>query len=83
MDEYRLWVLPAAVGQDAPLFTELARPVTLSLVKTMAFSSGILALQAGRPRGVTFKIPNGAAPPAHHLVVFMVDIGHRRDIYQR
>jgi hypothetical protein len=28
----------------APLFTELARPVTLSLVKTTAFPSGILEL---------------------------------------
>ena len=44
VDEYRLWVLPAAVGQGAPLFTELARPVTLSLVKTTAFPSGILEL---------------------------------------
>jgi dihydrofolate reductase len=44
VDEYRLWVLPAAVGQGAPLFTGLARPVTLSLVKTTAFPSGILEL---------------------------------------
>ena len=44
VDEYRLWVLPAAVGRGAPLFTELARPVTLSLVKTTAFPSGILEL---------------------------------------
>jgi hypothetical protein len=67
VEEYRLWVLPAAVGQGAPLFTELARPVTLSLVKTTAFPSGRprAVLQAGRPRGVTFKIPDWAAPPAH------------------
>jgi hypothetical protein len=44
VEEYRLWVLPAAVGQGAPLFTELARPVTLSLVKNTAFPSGILEL---------------------------------------
>ena len=42
--EPRLWVLPAAVGQGAPLFTGLARPVTLSLFKTTAFPSGILEL---------------------------------------
>jgi dihydrofolate reductase len=66
LDEYRLWVLPAAVGHGAPLFTKLARPVTLSLAKTTAFPSGILELlRADRPRGVTFKIPNRAAPPAH------------------
>jgi hypothetical protein len=66
VDEYRLWVLPAAVGQGAP-FTELARPVTLSLVKTTAFPSGILELCYEPPghRGVTFKIPDRAAPPAH------------------
>jgi dihydrofolate reductase len=44
LDEYRLWVLPAAVGHGAPLFTKLARPVTLSPVKTTAFPSGILEL---------------------------------------
>ena len=44
MDEYRLWVLPAAVGQGTPLFTGLARPVTLSLARTTAFPSGILEL---------------------------------------
>jgi hypothetical protein len=44
VEEYRLWVLPAAVGQGPPLFTELARPVALSLVKTTAFPSGILEL---------------------------------------
>jgi hypothetical protein len=45
VDEYRLWMLPAAMGQGAPLFTELARPATLSLVKTTAFPSGILELR--------------------------------------
>jgi hypothetical protein len=50
-------VLPAAVGQGTTLFTGLARPVTLSLVKTTAFPSGILELcytPAGhRPAGVS------------------------------
>ena len=44
VDEYRLWVLPAAVGQGAPLFTGLARPVTLRLIKATPFPSGILEL---------------------------------------
>jgi dihydrofolate reductase len=44
VDEYRLWVLPAAVGQGAPLFTGLDRPVTLNLIKSTAFPSGILEL---------------------------------------
>jgi dihydrofolate reductase len=44
VDEYRLWVLPAAVGQGVPLFTELARPLALTLIKTTAFPSGMLEL---------------------------------------
>jgi dihydrofolate reductase len=59
VDQYRLWVLPAAAGQGAPLFTGLAHPLTLGLVKSTAFPSGILELvyspagrqdlQAGQP----------------------------------
>jgi dihydrofolate reductase len=59
VDQYRLWVLPAATGQGAPLFTGLAHPLTLRLVKSTAFPSGILELvyspaghqdrQAGQP----------------------------------
>jgi dihydrofolate reductase len=44
VDEYRLWVLPAAVGQGAPLFTGLTQPVMLRLIKTTPFPSGILEL---------------------------------------
>lgn len=45
VDQYRLWVLPAAAGQGEPLFTGLAHPLTLRLVKSTAFpSSGILEL---------------------------------------
>jgi len=59
VDQYRLWVLPAATGQGAALFTELARPLELRLVTSTAFPSGILELvytpagcqdpQAGQP----------------------------------
>ena len=52
VDEYRLWVLPAAVGQGAALFGDLASPVTLWLRASTAFPSGILELAyepAGRP----------------------------------
>jgi dihydrofolate reductase len=59
VDQYRLWVLPAAAGQGAPLFTELAHPLKLRLVESTAFPSGILELvyspadhqelQAGQP----------------------------------
>ncbi|WP_433236812.1 dihydrofolate reductase family protein [Actinomadura nitritigenes] len=44
VDEYRLWVLPAAAGRGAPLFPELDQPVNLRLVKSTAFPSGILEL---------------------------------------
>jgi dihydrofolate reductase len=43
-DEYRLWVLPAAAGQGAALFTGLARPLKLRLEKSTAFPSGTLEL---------------------------------------
>jgi len=44
VDQYRLWVLPAAAGQGAPLFTGLAHPLKLRLVNNTAFPSGILEL---------------------------------------
>ncbi|MFD0539338.1 hypothetical protein ACFQY7_41995 [Actinomadura luteofluorescens] len=44
VDEYRLWVLPAATGKGAPLFPELDQPVNLRLVKSTGFPSGILEL---------------------------------------
>jgi dihydrofolate reductase len=44
VDEYQLWVLPAAAGEGAPLFTGLAHPVALRLVSSTAFPSGILEL---------------------------------------
>jgi dihydrofolate reductase len=58
VDEYRLWVLPAATGQGAPLFTELAHPVILQLIKATAFPSGILEL-CYTPAG---HRPAGAGP---------------------
>ncbi|MCP2342195.1 dihydrofolate reductase family protein [Actinomadura rupiterrae] len=44
VDEYRLWVLPAATGKGAPLFPELDEPLKLRLVKSTAFPLGILEL---------------------------------------
>lgn len=44
VDEYRLWVLPAAVGQGEPLFTDLDRPLALRLLACKAFPSGLLEL---------------------------------------
>jgi dihydrofolate reductase len=60
VDEYRLWVLPAAAGRDEALFAGLDHPLGLRLVKSTAFSSsGVLELvyspaghqdlQAGQP----------------------------------
>jgi dihydrofolate reductase len=44
VDQYRLWVLPAAAGQGAPLFTGLDHPLKLRLVESTAFPSGTLEL---------------------------------------
>jgi dihydrofolate reductase len=44
VDEYQLWVLPAAAGEGAPLFTGMAHPVALRLVSSTVFPSGILEL---------------------------------------
>ncbi|GAA4234550.1 dihydrofolate reductase family protein [Actinomadura meridiana] len=44
VDEYRLWVLPAVTGRGAPLFPELDQAVSLRLVKSTAFPSGVLEL---------------------------------------
>ena len=50
-------MLPAAVGHGAPLFTGLARPVILPLIKATPFPSGILemcaTLTGHRPAGAT------------------------------
>lgn len=40
VDEYRLWVLPAAAGQGAALFGGLDHPLRLRLVKSIAFPAG-------------------------------------------
>ncbi len=44
VDEYRLLVLPAAVGHGQPLFTDLDHLLTLRLLGCRAFSSGLLEL---------------------------------------
>jgi dihydrofolate reductase len=44
VDEYRLWVLPAVVGQGQPLFTGLDHALTLRLVTSNAFPSGVIEL---------------------------------------
>jgi dihydrofolate reductase len=44
VDQYRLWVLPAAAGKGAPLFTGLDHPLKLHLVESTAFPSGTLEL---------------------------------------
>jgi dihydrofolate reductase len=51
-DEYRLGVLPAAVGEGEPLFTDLAHPLTLRLGTCRAFPSGMLELASRRRLGL-------------------------------
>ncbi len=43
VDEYRLWVQPAATGKGAPLFPEMDQPLNLRL----AYLSGTLGLVYG------------------------------------
>jgi len=44
IDEYHLWVLPAAAGTGAALFAGLDHPLPLQLITSRAFPSGILEL---------------------------------------
>ncbi len=44
IDEYHLWVLPAAVGSGAALFAGLDHLLPLRLVTSRAFPSGIMEL---------------------------------------
>ena len=44
VDQYRLWVLPAAVGEGTPLFSRLPRLLPLRLVSHKAFPNGLLEL---------------------------------------
>jgi dihydrofolate reductase len=48
VDEYRLWMLPAAVSKGVPLFSELAGPLTFSLASSTAFPSGLIELAYSR-----------------------------------
>jgi dihydrofolate reductase len=52
VDEYRLWVAPGAVGEGAPLFTGLDRPLTLRPITSRVFACGLVELvytRAARP----------------------------------
>jgi dihydrofolate reductase len=45
VDEYRLWVLPAAAGTGTALFPEQDAPVRLRLVQSTPYPSGVLELR--------------------------------------
>ena len=45
VDEYRLWVLPAAAGTGTALFPEQEEPLRLRLVQSTPYPSGILELR--------------------------------------
>jgi hypothetical protein len=52
VDEYRLWVLPAASGTGAPLFTDLDHLLKLRMTRCTPFPSGVMELRyapASRP----------------------------------
>jgi dihydrofolate reductase len=49
VDEYRLVIHPAAVGDGLPLFNDLPRRLALELVETHTYSTGA-AVHVYRPR---------------------------------
>jgi dihydrofolate reductase len=53
IDEYRLVILPVALGNGLPLFKDLARPLRVDLVEARSFLMGRLSTFASRsePRG--------------------------------
>jgi dihydrofolate reductase len=51
VDEYRLYLMPFAVGRGTSLFGELERPQSLRLVSSRAFPSGVLELVYERTPG--------------------------------
>jgi dihydrofolate reductase len=48
VDEYELVVHPVALGKGLPLFSDLAQPMDLKLVRSQSFESGVVA-QVYRP----------------------------------
>lgn len=51
VDEYRLYLMPFAIGRGTSLFGELERPQSLRLVSSRAFPSGVLELVYERTPG--------------------------------
>lgn len=44
IDEYRLLVHPVAIGAGTPFFPDLARPLSLRLIESRTFDSGVVYL---------------------------------------
>ncbi len=51
VDEYRLVIQPAALGDGLPLFTELTEPLYLNLVESRSYPAGA-AIHVYRTRGM-------------------------------
>jgi dihydrofolate reductase len=43
VDEFRLVVVPIALGRGLPLFSELSKPLGMKLVSSTTFSAGTMA----------------------------------------
>lgn len=52
IDEYVLWLHPVVLGAGRPLFPLLRRQQPFTLLRTKAFSSGVVILCYGRPQPV-------------------------------
>lgn len=49
IDEYRIVVIPVALGAGKPIFKDLPAPLDLKLTNTHAFTSGVVELTYERP----------------------------------
>ena len=64
IDEYRLVILPVALGNGLPLFKDLAKPLRLDLAEARSFPDGTPhpRLPAHQARGVTPASSRPAGP---------------------
>ncbi len=49
IDEYRIVVIPVALGAGKPIFKDLPAPLDLKLTNTRTFDSGVVELTYERP----------------------------------
>ncbi len=48
VDEYQLWIHPVILGKGKPLFNQLQENISLQLLRTKTFSTGVVLLNYGK-----------------------------------